>query len=58
MLNGLHRKVDVKVRPEEVIFLGTLNVQNLGNRSINEPRETPERYEELTVSQEQPKPER
>jgi hypothetical protein len=58
VLNGLHRKVHVQIGPEEVILLRTLDVQDLGNRSINEPRELPERYEELTVSQEQPKSQR
>ncbi len=58
MLNGLHRKVHVQIRPEEVICLGTLNVQNLGDWSIREPRELPEWYEELAVSQKQPKPKR
>jgi hypothetical protein len=58
MLNGLHRKVDVQVRPEEVILLGTLYVQNLGNRSVNEPRKLPKWHEELTISQEKPEPQR
>jgi hypothetical protein len=58
MFNGLYRKINVKIRPEEVISLGTLNVQDLRDRSISEPRELLERYEELPVSQEQPKPQR
>jgi hypothetical protein len=42
------------VRQEEVILLGTVNVQNLGDRSVNEPRELSEGQEQLPISEEEP----
>jgi len=39
VVDGFQRKIDVEGRPVQVIEAGTLNIENLGHRSLPEPRE-------------------
>jgi len=49
MLDGLHREIDVQLRPMEVMWRRPLDVQHLPDRCGLEPRKALEREKELAV---------
>ena len=51
MFNRPHRKIYIQVWPVEMIFRRALDIQNLSDGRIGEPRELAERNEELSATQ-------
>ncbi len=52
--DGFNRKINVELRPIQMILCRTLNVSKLFDCCLLEPREIGERYCELLISQEDP----
>jgi len=44
-LDGLHREIDIKLRPGEMVGLGPLNLENLRHGRVRKPRKVLERQE-------------
>jgi hypothetical protein len=52
----LHVKIDVEVRPIEVMGLWAFHMENAGHRGIAEPGKVLEGKKDLAIPEEQPDP--
>src|SRR3972149_10109422 len=56
MFDGLHREIDIEIRPVQVVRAWKLHVRDFPNRSLPKPRKLVERHEQLPFPDEQPEP--
>jgi hypothetical protein len=54
VFDGFHGEIDVEIRPVQVMWTRKLDVRDLANGRLAEPGKVPERYEHLSLADEQP----
>src|ERR1700704_3390060 len=56
VFDGVHREIDVQVRPVQVMGSRKLDIRDFSNRRLPKPGKLCERYEELALADKQPEP--
>lgn len=55
MMERFNCKINVQIRPKQVTFMQELNIENMIDGSISEPRKLVKRYENFLITEQQPK---